>query len=147
MDNLYHSLSNHAGSRLFPFVWSIFGLKNVSLSSSQNYVTLSICYHWVVCKFYFDLKNVSLCFTGLKKYVTLSIIKYEYEYHRQACGCSCLLYCLPDSCACALQGIKCQARIMMIHMIKDDDDSAYDTHDEDDNETLCCINSIIHNDY
>jgi len=32
----------------------------------------------------------------------------ELRTSRQACGCTCQLYCLPDSCACAREGIKCQ---------------------------------------
>lgn len=32
----------------------------------------------------------------------------ELRTSRQACGCTCQLYCLPDSCGCAREGIKCQ---------------------------------------
>jgi len=32
----------------------------------------------------------------------------ELRTSRQACGCTCQLYCLPDSCWCAKEGIKCQ---------------------------------------
>ena len=32
----------------------------------------------------------------------------ELRSSRQACGCTCQLYCLPDSCDCAKEGIKCQ---------------------------------------
>jgi len=32
----------------------------------------------------------------------------ELRTSRQACGCTCQLYCLPDSCGCAKEGIKCQ---------------------------------------
>ena len=33
----------------------------------------------------------------------------EVRASRQACGCTCALYCLPDSCDCAREGVSCQA--------------------------------------
>ena len=32
----------------------------------------------------------------------------EVRQSRQTCGCSCALYCLPDSCPCSQHNIKCQ---------------------------------------
>ena len=46
------------------------------------------------------------------------IILHIHLNDQQACGCSCLLYCLPDSCACALQGIKCQVSRMILVVMK-----------------------------
>ena len=50
---IYHSLSTMLVPDYFLLSGLFWGGKNVSLSSSQKYVTLSIIYHQVVCKFYF----------------------------------------------------------------------------------------------